>query len=247
MTELLAFLQLAALARPRAGPAVGRPAPARRAGPRAGARSRRSCCSTSRWARSTRSCAAQLQVELKDIQRRTGKTFLFVTHDQEEALTMSDRIVVMNAGRVEQDGTPEELYFHPASRFVAEFIGETNLISGRILGGAGDGSARFDWNGRTLIGRMPPRGSLGEGAAAGASLRLERIRVTAARPDRGTSVEARILGRTFKGSRTELDLAVPGAGDARLRAYADTAHAAGLGDGPVWAGWDDDALALLQD
>src|SRR6056297_3853853 len=79
----------------------------------------------------------QVQQELKSIQRRTHKTFLFVTHDQEEALTMSDRIVVMNKGRVEQDGTPEDLYFRPANRFVAEFIGETNLLSGLMRGTEG--------------------------------------------------------------------------------------------------------------
>jgi spermidine/putrescine transport system ATP-binding protein len=76
----------------------------------------------------------QVQRELKTIQQRTHKTFFFVTHDQEEALTMSDRIVVLNHGRIEQDGTPEELYFHPASRFVAEFIGETNLLAGHVRG-----------------------------------------------------------------------------------------------------------------
>ena len=70
----------------------------------------------------------QVQVELKNIQRRTGKTFIFVTHDQDEALTMSDRIVVMNKGAIEQDGTPEDLYHRPVSRFVADFIGETNFF-----------------------------------------------------------------------------------------------------------------------
>src|SRR5690606_5875934 len=94
----------------------------------------------------------QVQVELKDIQKRTGKTFFFVTHDQEEALTMSDRIVVMNAGRVEQDGTPEDLYFRPRSRFVAEFIGETNLIGGTVRG-LEKGSVLIDWNGVGIRGK----------------------------------------------------------------------------------------------
>jgi spermidine/putrescine transport system ATP-binding protein len=74
----------------------------------------------------------QLQVELKRIQIEVGITFVYVTHDQEEALTMSDRIAVMNHGRVEQLGTPEELYERPATRFVADFIGTTNLLRGAV-------------------------------------------------------------------------------------------------------------------
>ena len=70
----------------------------------------------------------QMQVELKQIQRDLGITFIFVTHDQEEALTLSDRIAVFNDGRIEQLGTPRELYEQPASRFVADFVGTSNLF-----------------------------------------------------------------------------------------------------------------------
>jgi spermidine/putrescine transport system ATP-binding protein len=79
----------------------------------------------------------QLQVELKRIQHEVGITFVYVTHDQEEALTMSDRIAIMNGGRVEQLGTPEELYERPRTRFVADFIGTSNLLSGAIESVAG--------------------------------------------------------------------------------------------------------------
>jgi spermidine/putrescine transport system ATP-binding protein len=75
-----------------------------------------------------------LQLELKRIQTEVGITFVYVTHDQEEALTMSDRIAVMHAGRVEQLGTPEELYDRPTTRFVADFIGTTNLLRGAVEG-----------------------------------------------------------------------------------------------------------------
>jgi spermidine/putrescine transport system ATP-binding protein len=78
----------------------------------------------------------QLQVELKRIQSEVGITFVYVTHDQEEALTMSDRIAVMNAGRVEQLGSPEELYERPQTRFVADFMGTTNLLRGVVESGA---------------------------------------------------------------------------------------------------------------
>jgi len=73
-----------------------------------------------------------MQLELKRIQREVGITFVYVTHDQEEALTMSDRLVVMNAGRIEQFGSPRELYEHPATRFVANFIGTSNILTGRL-------------------------------------------------------------------------------------------------------------------
>ena len=71
----------------------------------------------------------EMQIELKRLQHETGITFIFVTHDQEEALTMSDRIAVMSAGRILQVGTPRDIYDRPAERFVADFIGETNFLS----------------------------------------------------------------------------------------------------------------------
>ena len=74
----------------------------------------------------------QMQVELKQIQREVGITFVYVTHDQEEALSMSDRIAVMNDGRVAQCGPPEEVYEHPTEEFVAGFIGISNLIEGVV-------------------------------------------------------------------------------------------------------------------
>jgi putative spermidine/putrescine transport system ATP-binding protein len=88
----------------------------------------------------------EMQVELKAIQREVGITFLFVTHDQEEALTMSDRVAVFNQGRIEQIGTPAEIYERPASAFVAGFVGTSNLISGEaaraVLGKEGTYSVR---------------------------------------------------------------------------------------------------------
>jgi spermidine/putrescine transport system ATP-binding protein len=74
----------------------------------------------------------EMQIELKQLQTQVGVTFIYVTHDQEEALTMSDRIVLMRGGRIEQIGSPSEMYDRPTSRYVADFIGETNLIRGRV-------------------------------------------------------------------------------------------------------------------
>ncbi|HYJ49529.1 MAG TPA: ABC transporter ATP-binding protein [Microbacterium sp.] len=88
----------------------------------------------------------QMQVELKQIQRELGITFIFVTHDQQEALTLSDRIAVFNAGRIEQLGSPRELYEQPASRFVADFVGTSNLFdadrSAQLIGRAGEHTIR---------------------------------------------------------------------------------------------------------
>ena len=74
-----------------------------------------------------------MQIELKRLQKKLGITFVYVTHDQEEALTMSDRIAVINEGRIEQIDTPREIYEHPKTKFVANFIGETNLLDAMVL------------------------------------------------------------------------------------------------------------------
>jgi spermidine/putrescine transport system ATP-binding protein len=93
----------------------------------------------------------EMQIELKRLQHETGITFIFVTHDQEEALTMSDRIAVMSAGKILQIGTPREVYEHPSDRFVASFIGETNFLEGDVRG-LSDGVATIELpGGATLL------------------------------------------------------------------------------------------------
>jgi ABC-type Fe3+/spermidine/putrescine transport system ATPase subunit len=80
---------------------------------------------------------AEMRVELRELQRRLDITSLYVTHDQEEALAISDRVIVMNGGKIEQIGTPEEIYNRPRSRFVADFVGSANLIEGQVRGSSG--------------------------------------------------------------------------------------------------------------
>jgi spermidine/putrescine transport system ATP-binding protein len=115
-----------------------------------------------------------LQVELKRVQTEVGITFVYVTHDQEEALTMSDRIAVMNRGRVEQLGTPEELYERPATPFVADFIGTTNLLRG-VLEELDDTTAvvRLESGDRCRVGRVDRT----PGTTIDVSLRPEAIRI----------------------------------------------------------------------
>ena len=100
----------------------------------------------------------EMQIELKRLQHETGITFVFVTHDQEEALTMSDRIAVMSAGHVLQVGTPRQIYDHPANRFVANFIGDTNFLEGRIVS-RGAGGARVELASKAMIEASLPDGA----------------------------------------------------------------------------------------
>jgi spermidine/putrescine transport system ATP-binding protein len=115
-----------------------------------------------------------LQVELKRVQTEVGITFVYVTHDQEEALTMSDRIAVMNGGRVEQLGTPEELYERPRTRFVADFIGTTNLLHG-VVDGFDGGTAVIRLDGGDHCRVAGVRDVVGE--TVDLSLRPEAIRI----------------------------------------------------------------------
>jgi spermidine/putrescine transport system ATP-binding protein len=104
----------------------------------------------------------EMQIELKRLQHETGITFVFVTHDQEEALTMSDRIAVMSGGRILQIGTPRDIYDHPAERFVANFIGETNFLDAEWLG-AGNGTGSVRLASGAVIEASPPAGAVPAG------------------------------------------------------------------------------------
>lgn len=89
-----------------------------------------------------------MQLEIKRLQRRLGITPVFVTHDQEEAFAMSDRVVVMNQGRIEQIGTPQEIYEEPSNLYVARFVGEINILPARIMSAPGEGIYIADISGR---------------------------------------------------------------------------------------------------
>ena len=113
----------------------------------------------------------EMQGELKRLQQELGVSFVFVTHDQEEALTMSDRIAVMDQGRILQVGSPEEIYEHPANRFVADFIGQTNLLEGTVE----DSSTVCLANGA----RVQASSDQPVGTAVAVSLRPERAHIAA--------------------------------------------------------------------
>jgi len=148
-----------------------------------------------------------MQFELKRIQRELGITFVYVTHDQEEALTMSDRIAVMNAGYVEQIGTPTEIYDRPATVFVAGFIGQANLWNGRQTGRANRDYVEVDILGTTLKAR-PGDTLIETGGRATLMVRPERVRVTMERPaGEVAAVPAKVVDLTFQGPVLRLSLA----------------------------------------
>ncbi|WP_456617794.1 MULTISPECIES: ABC transporter ATP-binding protein [unclassified Bradyrhizobium] len=115
----------------------------------------------------------QMQFELKQLQKKLGLTLVFVTHDQEEALAMSDRIAVMNGGRVEQVGTPAEIYNQPTTRFVADFIGDTNIFRGERITASAAGAA-LDV-GKGLILALPPTADTQGTGVLSVALRPEKI------------------------------------------------------------------------
>ena len=138
----------------------------------------------------------QMQLEVRRLQRRLGLTAVFVTHDQEEALVLSDRIAVMDAGRIAQLGTPQEIYRLPVNRFVAGFIGESNLFRARVV--AAD-SAEIDGGARVRL----PAGAPGAGADIGLLLRPERATLLSAGEAADVTLACKVgeivyLGETIK-------------------------------------------------
>lgn len=149
----------------------------------------------------------QMRMELKQLQKKLGITFIYVTHDQEEALTMSDRVAVMNAGRVEQIGTVNEIYYKPATRFVAAFIGDTNIVEAQILASeSGMLRCRLEGGLELDVRRQESHAS----AKLLLSLRPEKIRLHRINPGGGNSFSCQVAMEIFKGAVDELTLTVQG-------------------------------------
>ncbi len=158
---------------------------------------------------------AQVRGELRALQRRLGLTFVFVTHDQEEALTLSDRVAVLNAGRVEQVGTPEDIYQRPASRFVAGFVGHANLLEAEVRSHDADGLRCVLPGGVGIVAPASPAHSAGTRVTL--LIRPENVRL-AMSPDVGANCySAEVVERTFQGAGTLLTLALQGTGKPSLR------------------------------
>ncbi len=153
---------------------------------------------------------ARLRHEVKDLQRKLDLTTIMVTHDQEEALTMADRIVVMNHGVIEQVGSPLEIYREPATAFVADFIGTMNFLPGRV-----------SQAGRVRVGDLEidcVLDGIADGAPVTLAVRPEDVVLQGVSPDDDNAFEAEIAEAEFLGSFIRADLTVPGLSGQRLRA-----------------------------
>ena len=196
----------------------------------------------------------EMQIELQTLQREVGITFVLVTHDQEEALSMSDTICVMLEGRIVQIGSPQKLYDEPMNHYVASFVGKSNFFNGIVVGTTPDCAAiRLD-NGRVLKGRVPRGGAiLYREREAKLAVRPELVHIATANSDTVFSADeetkARVKNRIFLGGQTEYLVETDDLGDILIRA---SKHAEGVSGGfspgdLVKVGWDESSALAFEE
>ena len=174
----------------------------------------------------------EMQIELKQLQAEAGITFLFVTHDQEEALALSDRVAVMQGGRILQMGSPRAIYDAPTHRFVADFIGDINLLEGEVLGSGGV----------RVVGGLQAPGSTQSPGRVTLAIRPERARLV---PAGAGELEATLVHSAFLGTATLHKLQLMGGGDFLVR-LTDPTQAAPEKGSRVGIALPVDALQVLQ-
>ena len=185
----------------------------------------------------------QMQSELTRLQEEIGITFVIVTHDQDEALSMADRIAVMQSGRVEQIATPELLYESPNSRFVADFIGKVNLLDGQVTG-ASDRGVTVDV---AHLGKVTvPHSGRAQGQVS-LAVRPEKIRMTQGRPDSSLLVQGRIVDWAYYGDTSHIRVQPDRGPPMSVTVQNDTRSTIENGDvgDQVWLSWRaEDTLVL---
>ncbi len=189
-----------------------------------------------------------MQIELQTLQRSLGITFILVTHDQEEALSMSDRICIMRGGRIVQVGSPRELYDRPASRYVADFVGKSNFFQGQVTAAAEGRTLLTLASGRVIAGTAPV--AVAAGRSATASLRPEQIALyRQPSVQRGDDLQVTVINRIFLGEHTEYLVRNTDLGDFLVLVSRQAeAVEGGFEPGDVaFAAWQDETALILGD
>jgi spermidine/putrescine transport system ATP-binding protein len=176
-----------------------------------------------------------MQIELKSIQREVGITFVYVTHDQSEALTMSDRLAVMRDGKIEQLGPPRELYEQPATRFVAGFIGTSNIVHGVVEAVTSDGAVLRTGADESVV--VPLRATASVGQTIAATVRPEKMTMTIERPTSGCLLRARIREVVYLGTSTNYNVATELGELVVYQLNAGEGLIAPSREDEVWVGW----------
>ncbi len=185
-----------------------------------------------------------MQLELKRIQREVGITFIFVTHDQEEALTMSDRIAVMSQGRVEQVGTPEEIYSQPASIFVAGFIGSANLLPCTVTA-VTDDSVTASFGEHNVTGPRNGR-TFTVGKTATLMIRPERIAIEDDPTPGQVNLRVKVTERVFHGASSDVIVCTESGVEMVADLEADDGFQCNPGD-DLWVTWRNGSAFLLPE
>ena len=183
----------------------------------------------------------QMQVELKRLQKQLGITFIYITHDQEEAVNMSDRIAVMRSGRFEQIGTPEEIYDAPMTRYVAQFIGRSTILTGTVTAVNGDTAVIEDENGRYPADAS--RARLTPGEACELCVRTERMRVSRT-PVPGFALPCTVKEARYAGGSVLTYVTMAGGAEAVATGEERMADAAQPGD-TVYLCWNPAQAAVI--
>ena len=195
----------------------------------------------------------EMQIELQTLQRDVGITFILVTHDQEEALAMSDTICIMRDGKIIQAGSPRELYDEPVNRYVADFVGKTNFFSGEVIDSNGASVSVKSDLGQVLVGTQPKGTStLANKSKASIAVRPEMISISATDDTSNNSniaIRGKVMNRIFLGEHSEYLIATEGHGDVLVlspkviesqnRSFAPGDH--------VSISWEPEAALVLGD
>ncbi len=188
----------------------------------------------------------ETQFELMDIQEKLGTTFMIVTHDQEEAMTVASRVAVMNAGVIKQIATPDAIYERPNSAYVADFIGDVNLISGKVESGTSK-SCKVAWKGGTITAQ--PREKLAKGTEIRFAIRPEKVTISTKKPNTINTIQGKVLDIAYLGNISTYH--VQTASGQIIKAQQTNARRLSqrsfTWEDPVWLSWTETAGIVLTE